>query len=592
MFLRTVKARGGEGVQHEYVRLVEAYREHGKNKQRVVCHLGRKDLLTEHLDALIALLRGERRAPTKSAAGPVAALGAWDWGPMLVARTLWRELGLQHVLDQEGGRGKSDGVALADRALVLVANRLCAPTSEHGLARWLETDFVCDRRGRRWLPQWRDDAERRASRRPRGRVHFRQLKQWYRTLDQLAARRAAIEHELYLRLRDLFALKVDCVFYDLTSTYFEGHGPPLLGAHGHSRDGKPRNRQVLVGLVLVDGWPLTHHVFAGNWRDAKTVPGVLADLETRFGLRRVVFVGDRGLVTSGNLARVREHKHGYVVGLQRRRREAVYRYIERATGPWLDCPVGRAARERAEVPTTQVQEVASDEPGVRVFVAQSEERLAYERTQRLTAMERVRKQLVALEKRVATGKLTAPAKIGAAAARILTRSHGYRYYDWEYRDGRFRFFEHPVNLKREEASEGKYVIQTEEPQLTAVEAVTIYKELSEVERAFANLKDVIEMRPIYHRTDARVQAHIFVAALAFLLHRAIEKKLKAAGLDLSSTEALQALRSVRVVDFTVAARERKRSVTRGTDRAARILAALGITELDPPTPPAMAATIV
>ncbi|HEV8305089.1 MAG TPA: IS1634 family transposase [Gemmatimonadales bacterium] len=592
MFLRTVKARGGEGVQHEYVRLVEAYREHGKNKQRIVCNLGRKDLLAAHLDALIALLRGERRTSTKSATGPVAALGAWDWGPMLVAGTLWRELGLQHVLDQEGGRGRGDGVALADRALVLVANRLCAPTSEHGLARWLETDFVCDRRGRRWLPQWRDDAERRASRRPRVRVHFRQLKQWYRTLDQLAARRAAIETELYLRLRDLFSLKVDCVFYDLTSTYFEGHGPPLLGAHGHSRDGKPRNRQVLVGLVLVDGWPLTHHVFAGNWRDAKTVPAVLDDLETRFGLRRVVFVGDRGMVTSANLARVREHKHGYVVGLQRRRREAVYRYIERATGPWLDCPVGRAARERAEVPTTQVQEVPSDEPGVRVFVARSEERLAYERAQRLTAMERVRKQLAALEQRVTTGKLTAPAKIGAAAARILTRSHGHRYYDWEYRDGRFRFFEHPVNLKREEAYEGKYVIQTEEPQLTAVEAVTIYKELSEVERAFANLKDIIEMRPIFHRTDARVQAHIFVAALAFLLHRAIEKKLKAAGLDLSSTEALQALRSVRVVDFTVAAREHKRSVTRGTDRAARILAALGITELDPPTPPAMAATIV
>src|SRR5213593_2302720 len=106
MFLRTVKARGGEGVQHEYVRLVEAYREHGKNKQRIVCNLGRKDLLAEHLDDLIALLRGERRAaPKKSAAGAVQAVGAWDWGPMLVARTLWRELGLQDVLDREGGRG-------------------------------------------------------------------------------------------------------------------------------------------------------------------------------------------------------------------------------------------------------------------------------------------------------------------------------------------------------------------------------------------------------------------------------------------------------------------------------------------------------
>src|SRR3990172_2335911 len=119
------------------------------------------------------------------------------------------------------GGGPGDGRALADRALVLVANRLCAPTSEHGLARWLETDFVCDRQGRRWRPAWRGDAERRASRLPRVRVELRQLKQWYRTLDQLAARKPLIEQELYLRLRDLFSLKVDLALYDLTSTYFD-----------------------------------------------------------------------------------------------------------------------------------------------------------------------------------------------------------------------------------------------------------------------------------------------------------------------------------------------------------------------------------
>ncbi len=239
-----------------------------------------------------------------------------------------------------------------------------------------------------------------------------------------------------------------------------------------------------------------------------------------------------------------------------------------------------------------MQEVASDQAGVRIFVVRSDERLAFERTQRLAAMVRVRTALQALERRVRRGQLKDPAKIGAAAARILGRFHGYRYYDWEVTDGRFRFFEHPVNLKREEALEGKYLIQTEESTLTAVEAVRIYKELSEVERAFANLKDVIEMRPIYHQTDARVQAHVFVAALAFLLHRAIEKKLKAAGLDLSATQALQVLRSVRVVDFTLDGGQRKRTVTRGTERAARILAALGITELDPPTPPREAATVV
>jgi len=589
MFLRTVKAAGGEGVQHEYVRLVESYRDNGRNKQRVVCNLGRKDLLAAHLDSLIRVIEGQPRA--SATLGDVRAMGAWDWGSMLVARTLWRELGLETILDRLWRPSRQNGRALSDRALVLVTNRLCAPTSEHGLARWLETDFVCDRRGRRWVPLWREDEERRRSRLPRVRVEFRQLKQWYRTLDQLQARKPRVERELYLRLRDLFSLQVDLVLYDLTSTYFEGQGPPLLGAHGHSRDGKPRNRQVLVGVVMVDGWPITHHVFRGNMRDAKTVKQVLEDLEQRFGLRRVVFVGDRGMVTSDNITLLRAHQQGYVVGLNRRRRENVYRYIERATGAWTECPVGIAAREMANPPRTYVQEVASDELGVRIFVAKSEERAGYESGQRLKAMERVRLQLEALTRRVEQGTLKAPDKIGAAAARTLGRSHGYRYYDWELKDGRFRFFEHPVNLKREHAYEGKYVIQTEEKDLTPVQAVTIYKELSEVERAFSNLKDVIDMRPIYHQTDERVEAHIFVASLAFLLHRAIEKKLKAAGQDLSATEALQTLRTVRVVDLNLGAGTTRRCVTRGTARAAQILEALGITKLEPPTPAGRPVTV-
>jgi transposase len=176
--------------------------------------------------------------------------------------------------------------------------------------------------------------------------------------------------------------------------------------------------------------------------------------------------------------------------------------------------------------------------------------------------------------------------------RILTRNHGHRYYDWTYQDGVFRFFEHPLHFTREQAYEGKYVIQTEEPTLSAVDAVRLYKELSEVERAFANLKDVFDMRPIYHRTDGRVEAHIFVAALAFLIHRAIEKKLKAARLDLSATEALTALKSVRVVDIDLGDGTTKRSVTRGTQRAAAVLRALGITDLDPPTPPQQGETVM
>ena len=595
MFLRIVRATVRKDVKRDYVRVVEAYRDQGgKTRHRTVINLGHRDLLAAHLDLdkLDRLLHGEARADRAVRSADIAAIGAWDWGPSLAARHLWSELALDQVMAQSGGRGRDDGVTLGERALVLVANRLASPSSEHALAQWLESDFICDRRGRRWIAAWRDDAERKASRTPRVRVEPRQLQQWYRTLDQLLERKEHIEHALYLRLRDLFSLRVDMVLYDLTSTYFEGQGPPELGANGHSRDGKPRNRQVLVGLVMVDGWPIAHHVFAGNWRDAKTVPAVLRDLEQRFGLNRIVFIGDRGMVTSQNLDDLRSSGHGYIVGRNRRRSGEVFDYIKRATGPWTECPVGITAREKATAPKTLVQEVASNAAGVRVFVVHSEERLAFERAHRMKAMDRVRARLEKLAQRVAKGRLKAAEKVGAAAAKILARNHGHRYYGWCYEGGAFRFFEHPVHFTREQAYEGKYVIQTEEPHLSAVDAVQLYKDLSEVERAFASLKDVIDMRPIYHRTDDRVQAHIFVATLAFLLHRAIEKKLKGAGLDLSATEALNALKSVRVVDIAIGDGSTKRSVTRGTQRAAAVLRALAITDLDPPTPPQPGQTIM
>ena len=549
----------------EYVQLVESYRDdHGRTRQRVVVSLGRKDQLSAQLDALVRLLDRPRRwLDSERLAAPEQTPA---WGRLLAlarssSNSAWKTFSTASKDLPPRGQAR-----LADRVLVLAANRLCAPSSEHGLARWLETEFVCDRHGRRWLPAWRDDDERRRSRRPRVRVQDAQLNGWYRTLDALAAHKTTIEKQLFLRLRDLFSLRAEMVFYDLTSTYFQGRGPAGLARHGYSRDGKPRQRQVLVGVLRIDGWPIAHHVFRGNLRDAQTVEGVLDDLRRRFGLRRVVFVGDRGMMTSENLDRIRSRGQGYLLGLKWRRNEQVRRYIEQAQGPWEDCPAGITAREKAVPPRTRVQEVAGEEAGVRVFVVDSE-------------------QLEALLKRVAAGQLKVPEKVGAAAARILDRRHGSRYFGWEYKAGQFRYYEHPVHFEREKTLEGKYLIQTEEPQLGAVEAVQHYQDLMQVEQAFRDLKDVIEMRPIYHHTRRRVEAHIFVAALALLLKHALGRKLQQAGLDLSAEEALGALATVQLLDLELPQGESKRLVTRGSRRAQQVLQALGIRDRRPPGGP-------
>ena len=311
---------------------------------------------------------------------------------------------------------------------MLVANRLIAPASEHGLAGWLETDFVCDRQGRRFVPHWHQHK--------RVRVHPRQLDAWYRTLDQLLAAKDQIEVALYHRLRDLFSFKPDLVLYDITSTYFEGAGPADFAKHGYSRDGKPQNVQVIVGVVMVAGWPIAHHVWAGNRVDHSTVQEVISDLRKRFEFGRLVFVGDRGMVTDENIESITRESMDSSSGQAAAERQA-RRLARRRRRHQVD----RLARwhhahgRKTDPPRTRAQEVPSGDPELRVIVIDSDERRGYEQAKREQAMERARQTLEKLQERVAAGELKQPEKIGAAVERIMQRYHGYRYYSWDIHRG-------------------------------------------------------------------------------------------------------------------------------------------------------------
>src|SRR5512147_724083 len=553
MYPRTVKVRSSSGTVNEYVRVVEAYREGGKVKQRVVADLGRKDLLVEILPKLKRLLGGDVDPEDTTLADP-EIVDASTWGPILAVRSLFDQLGLWSILDQHLGHAK--GVPFADRAFVLVANRLIAPASEHGLAGWLETDFVCDRKGRRFVPHWHQ--------RRRVRVHPRQLDAWYRTLDQLLAAKNRIEVALYHRLRDLFSLKPELVLYDITSTYFEGIGPHDFAKHGYSRDGKAQNVQVIVGVVMVAGWPIAHHVWAGNEVDHQTVQRAIRDLHQRFGFNRLVFVGDRGMVTNDNLEAITTEKHGYLVGLKRRRNAKLTKWLGTLDdSQWITCPVGITAREKTNPPRTRAQEVPSGVDGLRVIIVDSDERREYEQAMRQKAMERTRQALEKLQRCVAAGKLKQPEKIGAAAERLLQRNHGYRYYTWDIHQGGFRYSEDAEGLGREKGIEGKYAIATSESALSVLEVVAIYKDLSDIERGFRQLKDVLAMRPIYHQIEPRVKAHIFVAALALLVQRLLHRRLEQAGIDFSAERAMQALCTLRLVTLRLDDQSERRGVSGG-----------------------------
>ncbi len=544
MYLMTAKS-ASRGRTYEYVRLCESVWKNGRSSRRIVTTLGRKDQLEPLLDRLYELCRGHK----PPVADDPVPLHSFRFGPFLALRTLWDQLAMPALLGP-----------LSDRLLVLVANRLTAPTSEHGLADWLRTYFACDSQGRRFVPAYRSDAERKASKTPRVRVKAFQLQRWYRTLDALLPLKNQIEEHLFGQFQHLFAPQCDLVFYDLTSTYFEGLGPGQLGVRGYSRDRRPDAPQVLVGVAMVDGLPVAHTVFAGNRRDSTTVQEVITDLRQRFGLGRFVFVGDRGMKSEASVAALEGQGLGYLMAVQGRRsprmEEALERIEEQA---WQAC---EGADGQARQNGSRVQEVTRKGERVRRLLVYSPEREQHERKLREAQQEKVRQKLERLAARVAAGEFArqaerkrkavasgeeagkpaeakaAAARIGDAAGRILARDNGQRYYDWRLGEaGQLEYWEN-ANCAAEKRREGHWLLETEEAGLSAVEAVRAYQDLWRVEAAFRSMKDVLELRPVWHQVEERVRAHVLVAALALAFDRILQRKLEQAGLDLLSARML------------------------------------------------------
>ena len=218
-------------------------------------------------------------------------------------------------------------------------------------------------------------------------------------------------------------------------------------------------------------------------------------------------------------------------------------------------------------------EVRREQPGRRWFVVHSPERQEYERTQREGERERVSK-----------GQLKQEGKIAAAAERLLQKHHGRRHFTVEAGPGKFAY-RASARAAAEDAGDGHYVLETTEAHLSAVEAVQEYKRLGHVEACFAQLKDVIELRPVWHRTAERVRGHVQVAALALLLQRMLDRRLREAGLDLLAHTALRVLQTVRVVEFEPVEGGRQRVVMKGSVVAQKVLKALKIRRKPPPRAP-------
>ena len=502
---RTVRKRGDK--RYTYLSLVEAVRSGGKNTQRELFRLGEVGELerTGQLDRIVAALSSYT---TKHwiASDELEGAGAPSYGAVAAVASYFDRVGLRtHFAALGEGRRHQH---LADTVFVMVANRLLDPASKrHTILEWLSQVALPDG------------------------VSAPLLDQCYRALDVIAEQKEATEEVLYRRLTDLSNLDLRLALYDLTSTYFEtSRGPSedfSSRAYGYSRDKRGDRPQVVIGLLVTgNGIPIAHYVFPGNTRDSTTLQQVMADYQARFGVGRIALVADRGLISEQNLADVAAAGFDHVLATRLHHDGDVAAVLERAAAvgdnTWSAVP---------GFPGTKAFEV--NHGGRRFVAVSSAERKARDDRRREELLVRVESKLITLADRVRAGKLVDPAKIGAAADRILRDSGVGRCFAVTIRHGVFswRFDEEALSYE-EKLLAGRYVLVTSlsPKEASVTDIVRHYKMLQNVERRFRVMKDFLGLRPVHHRLEERVRAHIALCVIAAVIEAVMGDDLAAAQL--------------------------------------------------------------
>jgi hypothetical protein len=307
------------------------------------------------------------------------------------------------------------------------------------------------------------------------------------------------------------------VLYDLSSSYFEGRCCPLA-ALGHSRDGKKGTLQVNWGLICSpEGRPVSVAVHAGNTADPKTLPAVLATVSERFGIERVIFVGDRAMITDAHAEQLKRLGAGFVSALKTAQIRAL---------------LGAGELQLSLFDETNLAEISSAEfPGERLVVCRNPQ-LASERSRKreelLAATERELDKVKAMVERPRGRLRHADAgKIGERVGRVSNKYNVRKHFELRIADGAFSYERKREQIDAEAALDGIYVLRTTCPkdQLTSQAVVRVYKQLKMAERAYRTMKDALDVRPIRHHLEERVRAHFFVCMLAYYVAFELQARL-------------------------------------------------------------------
>jgi transposase len=569
MYLRHTTVRK-DGKVHRYWRLVRSVRVGRRVIQQTVAQLGELD----------ARGRLQARALARQLIGVPEQAGLFDdgkqdmtvpvrlkgvrversrqFGDVYLALALWRGTGLADLCERLLPSGK-EAVPWSSMAAVLVAARLCEPSSELHIAEdWYRRTALCD------LLQLEGDL-----------VNKDRL---YRALDLLLEHKTALEAHLSRRCGELFAVDNEVLLYDVTSTYFEGEAEGNeLARRGYSRDHRPDRKQVCIALVVTfDGFPLGYEVFAGNTHDSRTVQTIVDTMEARHGMVGRVWIADRGMSSAANLAWLGQTGRRYIIGAPKAELRKFAVELAAADG-W------RVIRDGIEVKL-----VPWPETGEKAILCRSADRRNKERAMHDKFSDRIGSALAKLAARIESSRqrLNA-AQINRQIGRILQRNQrsaarfqiavqaadcpaGFRLH-----------VEHdPAFDDWAAVSEGAYVLRTNITDWSDEQLWRAYIQLTQAEAAFRIQKNELQVRPIWHQRADRVQAHILVCFLAFVLWKCLEMWQQRAGLGNSPRTVLEELARIQSHDVVLPTAThgeiRLRCVTQPDAAQAALLDRLGI----------------
>ncbi len=461
-----------QGTHREYVThlLRRSYREDGKVKNETLANLSH--LPDELIELVRGALRGRRYVDAEAAFEIERSLPA---GHVQAALSMARRLELGRLLDRAPSRER-------DLCVAMICQRALKPGSKLQTVRSLQQSTL----GQELDVEGADEDE------------------LYAALDWLGERQARIEDRLAARhLKD-----GELVLYDVSSSYFEGRSCPLAKL-GYSRDGKRGTLQIVYGLICDrPGRPIAVEVFSGELHDDKTLPAQIEKLKTRFGLKTVIVVSDRGMVTKANLELMAESDGvGWITALK---------------APQIKQLVASGALQLSLFDEHNLAEISAPEdyPAERLVVCRNPlvaaER-ARKRAELLAATERGLEQIAA---RVERGTLHGSDQIGLAVGPALKRYRMNKHFEIQISDTSFSFKRKADQIEAEADLDGFYVLRTSVPtgELPTADVVRAYKGLEQVERAFGTFKGPeLEIRPIHHRLEDRVRAHVLLCMLAYYL---------------------------------------------------------------------------